>query len=345
MTDHFTKRVILGAGKSTWSAQEWGRKWIDLLIQNEWSIPRMLITDRDPLWLSSFFKAVFDKLNTKLLTSTAYHPQTDGQSERTNQTVEIALRFYATTHPDNDWTDALPMLQATLNNSRNSSTGVEPNVVLQGFKNNLDAIDQLAELPREDFDKVRDVSRQEASDALAFAAAAMKQRYDKKHKAVEFKVGQKVMVRLHKGYQLPGETNRKLSHQYQGPFTIKRRVGRLAYELDFPDNPTYNKIHKVVSVAMLEKYPQGEDPYGREPTQPGPLEMEDGGDDSYEIERILAHRTRRHRGGATTQYLIRWVGYGPEHDVWYDESDLDGAEDMLKAYKDTHGVLHASYSA
>jgi hypothetical protein len=172
----------------------------------------MLITDRDPLWLSSFFKAVFDKLNTKLLTSTAYHPQTDGQSERTNQTVEIALRFYATTHPDNDWTDALPMLQATLNNSRNASTGVEPNVVLQGFKNNLDAIDQLAELPREDFDKVRDVSRQEANDALAFAAAAMKQRYDKKHKAIEFKVGQKVIVRLYKGYQLPGETNRKLSH-------------------------------------------------------------------------------------------------------------------------------------
>jgi co-chaperonin GroES (HSP10) len=56
------------------------------------------------------------------------------------------------------------------------------------------------------------VSRQEANDALAFAAAAMKQRYDKKHKAIEFKVGQKVIVRLYKGYQLPGETNRKLSH-------------------------------------------------------------------------------------------------------------------------------------
>ena len=127
----------------------------------------MLIGDRDPLWLSAFFQAVFEKLSTRFLASTAYHPQTDGQSERTNQTVEIALRFFITSNPEKEWTEALPHIQSTMNNSRNASTGVEPMTVIQGFRSNLDALNPLIELPAQDFNKVRAIANNQTADALA----------------------------------------------------------------------------------------------------------------------------------------------------------------------------------
>lgn len=80
----------------------------------------------------------------------------------------------------------------------------------------------------------------------------MKARYDAGHKQINFKVGDKVMLRLHRGYKMLGHENRKYSHQREGPFVVKRRIGELAYELDLP--PGYT-IHPVISVAHLERFP------------------------------------------------------------------------------------------
>ena len=111
---------------------------------------------------------MFDRLGTKLLMSTAYHPQTDGQLERTNQTVEIALRYYLAKYPDLELEYILPQLQFTLNQSTSVSTDKAPNELLYGF------------LPREasnlehrltgiDLAKDREVHRYEAEDSITFA--------------------------------------------------------------------------------------------------------------------------------------------------------------------------------
>ncbi len=68
-------------------------------------IPRGIISERDPPFSLGFWKGGFQRLNTKLPTSTAYHPQTDGQSERTNQPVEIALRYFLTTNTESEWVE------------------------------------------------------------------------------------------------------------------------------------------------------------------------------------------------------------------------------------------------
>ena len=60
----------------------------------DWGLPKILLTDRDPKFLAELWEAIFHRLGVELLYSTAYHPQTDGSSERTNQTAEVALRFY-----------------------------------------------------------------------------------------------------------------------------------------------------------------------------------------------------------------------------------------------------------
>lgn len=126
--------------------------------------------------MSSFWKTIFTKLNIDMLTSTAYHPQTDGQSERTNQTVEIALRYYLA-NPDNNWVDVLPYLSAVINNSINFTTGTSPNELCYGFRVH-DNLNLLEGMPKEDLDRLRYVKRKDAEEAMAFANAESKARYD-----------------------------------------------------------------------------------------------------------------------------------------------------------------------
>ena len=115
---------------------------------------------------------------------------------------------------------------------------------------------------------------------------AAKFNYDKRHKPLTLAEGQSAYLRLYKGYNIPRNATitRKLGQQYTGPFKILRKVGRLAYELEFP---THWRVHPVVSVAMLEPAP-GLDPFGRPiPEQPDSVHVE--GDTashkSWEVER------------------------------------------------------------
>ncbi len=78
----------------------------------------------------------------------AYHPQTDSQSERTNQMVKIVLQYHLTSHSDKDFTSALPYIQ--VNDSWNASTGYAPIKLAYSFCTN-DSLSQLADLPLEDF--------------------------------------------------------------------------------------------------------------------------------------------------------------------------------------------------
>jgi hypothetical protein len=156
ITDKFSKRVLLLPGHTTHTTEDWANITITSLLDHDWGIPAAIISDRDPKFLSSFWRAVFTKMGTSLLTSTAYHPQSDGQSERTNQVVEIALRYHASEHPEDAWTTVLPYLQATMNNSTNATTGQAPNEIIYGFKTR-DVLGMLADLPPEDYTRLRQI--------------------------------------------------------------------------------------------------------------------------------------------------------------------------------------------
>ena len=100
VTCKFSKLLTLIAGKTTFSAQDWAYLLLQRILLINWGIPKAIISDRDPKFLSDFWRELFEQLRVKLLYSTAYHPQTDGMSERTNQTVEIALRHHIHTLDD-----------------------------------------------------------------------------------------------------------------------------------------------------------------------------------------------------------------------------------------------------
>lgn len=326
-----TKRVLLIPGMTDWSAAEWGAALIEALITHEWGLPKALISDRDKRFLNELWHAMFHMTGISFLTSTAWHPQTDGQSERTNQTVEIALRYYCTANPDADWEMALPYVQFSLNTAISAATGVSPNQQLMGF-NPRDTLSALADLPEADFQALRQQYRDMATEALAFAAVNMKFQYDKKHKPLNLKKGDWVMLRLHHGYRVQGHLNRKLDMQRSSPVRVIGKVGKNAYKLDLPG---HMRIHNVVSVSQLEPLPEGEDPFGRTfEARQGPIEAADDDDPPYEIERLLARRLDKRTGAR--KYLVQWKGWGSIHNVWYDEADLSGARELVQEYDTTH---------
>ena len=335
ITDKFSKRVLLIPGMITWTAAEWADVVLAALIAHGWGIPCGIISDRDSKFMSSFWRALFQKLGTDLLTSTAYHPQTDGQSERTNQTVEIAIRFFVTSHVHIDavdWTLVLPYLQGYLNNSKNQSTGVSPNEILYGF-NVRDTLAMLSDLPAEDFTKLRQLKRDQAEESIAFANAFTKARYDSKHQAVTLAKGDSAYLRLGEGYDIPGLTNPKLHHQRVGPFKILERVGPLAYRLRLAP---IMRMHPVVSIAQLEPAIKGLDPYGRvKHSNPPPVVEKDSTTDEadlYTIEAIIGKKD----SGKKLQYLVKWKGYGHEHNAWYDVADLEDVPNLIQEYEARH---------
>ena len=275
-------------------------------MEHDWGLPVAIISDRDSKFMSSFWRAIFQQLQTSLATSTAYHPQSDGQSERTNQTVEIALRFHLSTGTD-DWLTILPFLQASLNNSI-TTTGFAPNELAYGFRVR-DTLGLLADLPPEDLDRLRLIKREEADNAIAFANAMSKKRYDSAHKAMNLAPGSLAYLRLHHGYSIPG-VHPKLSNQRVGPFKVVKKVGNLAYRLELPE---IMRIYPVISIAQLEPAFDN-DPYARTRPPPPPVEEDNNAVDPdfakkfppFEIERL----SKRQGSGANIKYLVHWKGYG-----------------------------------
>lgn len=134
VTCKFSKRVTLIKGKNTFTAKEWAYTFLARLNFIDWGLPGELITDRNPKFLSKFWVSLFEKLDVKLLYSTAYHMQRDGSSERTNQTVEIALCFFVHALKDpSQWPQVLSCIQAIINNSSSSKTRNIPNELAYNF--------------------------------------------------------------------------------------------------------------------------------------------------------------------------------------------------------------------
>ena len=119
------------------------------------------------------------------------------------------------------------------------------------------------------------------------------------------------------GYKLPGSTS--ISTIRVGPFTIKRKVNKLAYELDLPKRM---KIHPIISIAHLEQAP--DDPFNRQPVEPGPVVID--GKDQYVVDRIVGHEQR----GRRRWFEVKWLGYGQT--TWEPENMI--REDVLQLVKE-----------
>ncbi len=134
VVDKLTKYAILIAFKESYKADQLGFILLDRLIR-DYGIPSSITSDRDKLFTSNYWKTLMSAIGTKLRMSTAYHPETDGQTKRTNQSMEAYLRHYVN-HKQNNWVSLLPVAQLAFNTKRSDTTQLSPFFANHGFHAN-----------------------------------------------------------------------------------------------------------------------------------------------------------------------------------------------------------------
>lgn len=324
VVDKLTKMVHLMPTTTKATAEQTAK----LYAAHVWKlhgVPQVVVSDRDKLFTSHFARALCESIGTQQAMSTAYHPQTDGQTERVNRVLEDMLRMYVAKSQD-DWDEKLVCAEFAINNSDHESTGSSPFLLNYGFHPHL----PVAILPNRRVpgasDFVQGMQRliNEARMTHRVATARQAQYANTKRRDVQFGVGDWVLLSS-KNLRFKVGTP-KLLPRWVGPFQVVKRVGTQAYELDLPARW---RIHDVFHVSNLERYRRDG---SMQP--PPPAEVLEG-EDEYEVEALVDHRRVNSRGRPKYEYLVHWKGYSSEHDTWEEERNLANAPTVVKGYWDT----------
>ena len=297
-------------------------------------IPQSVLSDRDPRFTAHFWKAFWKGIGTTLTMSTAFHPQTDGQTERANRTLEEMLRAFVNFRQD-DWDRHLPIVELAVNNAQQASTGFSPFYLNYGQEVALPLDRAVADLAvpnnPEAAERIRQLKADLAHARLAIEKAQARQsKYTDEHRrAVVFAVGDRVLLST-KHLKLVGADRRtpKFASQYIGPFRIVRVVNANAYELDLPARM---RIHPVINITRLKQYHDGLSAFPARPVpNPRPPPEIIDGEERYEVESILAKRGE----GRRTQYLVKWLGYDHYEATWEKSTSLEGARDAVREFEE-----------
>ncbi|GKC04662.1 putative reverse transcriptase domain-containing protein [Tanacetum coccineum] len=217
-------------------------------------IPVSIICDRDPRFASNFWRSLQKALGTSLDMSTAYHPQTDGQSERTIQTLEDMLRACVIDF-GNGWVKHLPLVEFSYNNSYHASIKAAPFEALYGRKCRSPVCwAEVGEVQLTGPEIVQETTERiiQVKQRMQAARDRQKSYADLKRKPMEFEVGDKVMLKVSpwKGVVRFGKRG-KLNPRFVGPFKVIKRVGDVAYKLELPEE--LSRVHNTFHVSNLKK--------------------------------------------------------------------------------------------
>ena len=157
---------------------------IIILINHDWSISHVTVSDKNFKFLFEFWKTIFRKLRTKIFITTTWYSSANNQSKRTNQIIEIAFRYHTTAHSNNEWVNVLSFLQVEKNNVIHASTDYALNEFVYDFKIN-DTFDLLTNLSSKNYSQLRQLKRKKAKSIMTFVAALSKFRYDAVHQALD----------------------------------------------------------------------------------------------------------------------------------------------------------------
>ena len=295
------------------------------------------MSDRGVQFVREFTRELYRLLGIRIAASTAYHPQTDRQTERTNQELEQYLRLFVNERQD-DWDDLLPMAEFQYNNHVHASTRESPFMLdtgrhpRMGFEpyqppSHLESVNE--------FKEQMEGSLSEARAALAKAKEDMAIYYNcRREPAPTFAPGDKVYLDasdIHTTRPL-----KKLSHRRLGPYVIERRVGAQAYRLRLPKS--LSRLHPVFLVVKLAPAPSDPIP-GRKPTPPPPPVLREG-EEHFEVEQVLDSQMRANR----LQFLIKWKGYGYEENSWENEGDVQAPDLITDFYRSHPGAPRRIHS-
>ncbi|RAL58494.1 hypothetical protein DID88_005198 [Monilinia fructigena] len=254
VVDRLTKFAYMIPFKETWDAEQLAYVFLRGIVSIH-GVPDEIISDRDKLFTSKFWTTLLALMGIKRKLSTSFHPQTDGQTERTNQTMEAYLRCYVNYRQDN-WVELLPMAQFAYNTSETETTKITPARANFGFNPQAYKIPIPQEVNAESaivqVEQLKDLQEQLALD-LRFISSRTAAYYNtKRSMEPTLKEGDKVYL-LRRNIETKRPSN-KLDHRKLGPFKIDKVIGTVNYRLKLPD--TMN-IHPVFHISLLEPAPPG----------------------------------------------------------------------------------------
>ncbi len=258
-------------------------------------------------------------LNIKQNISTAYHPQTDGQSKRTNQWLEQYLRIFGN-RAQTDWAKWLPLAQYTHNAWPSAATGKSPFKLIMGHVPYAHVGKTHSLAPAVDSRLAQTKAmRQAAQQAITHA----QQITIRATKYKPFKEGQKVW--LEATHLKTTHPTAKLSPRRYGPFEITKKLSHVVYQLRIPQQW---KIHDVFHTALLTPYKETEE-HGPNYHEPPPDVIE--GEPEWEVEQIVG--ARRFGCSRRLQYRVRWTGYSDAHDTWETADDVHAPQLTVDFWK------------
>ncbi|GJY63224.1 reverse transcriptase domain-containing protein [Tanacetum coccineum] len=253
IVDRLTKSAHFLPMREDYKMDRLARLYLNEIVARH-GVPISIISDHDSRFTSRFWQSMQEALGTRLDMSTTYHPQTDGQSERTIQTLEDMLRACVLDF-GGSWDVHLPLVEFSYNNSYHSSVRCAPFEALYGRKCRSPIMwaeigeGQLIgpELVQETTKKISLIK-----DRLKAARDRQKSYADKRRKPLEFSVGDYVLLKLSpwKGVVRFGKKG-KLAPRFVRPFEIIEKVGPVAYRLDFPEE--LNGVNDTFHLSNLKK--------------------------------------------------------------------------------------------
>jgi hypothetical protein len=305
--DKHSKMVHYAATTTKCTAENVARIFFDTVVRLH-GIPKSIISDRDPRFTSKFWQQLWSLCGTQLKMSTAYHPQTDGQTERANRTLEDVLRNYVS-NKQNDWDDHLTAAEIAVNSSVQSSTGFTPYYLNYGDHPVLPTQFPLQYINN---DSLYDMLQQLSSN-LALAKKNMENARERQahyanmsRRDVTFQVGEEVLLST-QNLKLPAGITRKLANKYTGPFKVLESVSETSYKLQLPKD--WN-IHPVFHVSLLKKYVANSRSSSQQTIE---INNTESGNPEYEVEKIIGKRLGRDQ---QMEYLVLWKGYPESESTW-----------------------------
>ncbi|CEL56343.1 Retrotransposable element Tf2 155 kDa protein type 2 OS=Schizosaccharomyces pombe (strain 972 / ATCC 24843) GN=Tf2-7 PE=4 SV=1 [Rhizoctonia solani AG-1 IB] len=302
VVDCFSKMVHFIPCKETATAEDIAQ----LFLEHVWKLhgtPKQIELDRGPTFNSKFLRALYKALHIAPSYSTAYHLQSDGQTEIKNQWLEAYLRPFIN-HRQSDWATGKSPFEIVYGRSPVISPALEPT----GSPAADDRAKQLAE------------TIQKVQASVKWAQECYKQA-DKGKQPPEFAPGDKVWLLA--SNIMSQRPNKKLDHQQYGPFSVLERIGSHASCLALPETM---KIHDVFHVSLLTAYKSGKE--FKHHFMPPPPVITAAGKEEYQVDRFLDWAAE----DGIWKYRVRWKGYAPHEDTWEPAKDLQHCEDEQREF-------------
>ncbi|KAA0060413.1 pol protein [Cucumis melo var. makuwa] len=339
VVDRLTKSAHFVPGKSTYTASKWAQLYMSEIVRLH-GVPVSIVSDRDARFTSKFWKGLQTSMGTRLDFSTAFHPQTDGQTERLNQVLEDMLRACALEFPGS-WDSHLHLMEFAYNNSYQATIGMAPFEALYGKCCRSPVCwgevgeqrlmgPELVQSTNEAIQKIR--------SRMHTAQSRQKSYADVRRKDLEFEVGDKVFLKVApmRGV-LRFERKGKLSPRFVGSFEILKRIGTVAYRLALP--PSLSTVHDVFHVSMLRKYV----PDPSHVVDYEPLEIDENLSYAEQPVEVLAREVKTLRNKEIPLVKVLWRNHRVEEATWEHEDDM--SHPSLPSSTSGHGIKELTLSS